>query len=120
MTCPAVDVALRTELAAGQPKSTLVESYRTIDDFDMVAKLALKRQEEWLLVWLALSVGDCRASRAEHSRGCSGPPSHKNPGCLVQCWCSMHWSVELERCVPYPNPVYPRLDEERSNEAAGN
>lgn len=50
MTCPAVDVALRTELAAGQPKSTLVEGYRTIDDFDTVAKLAWKRQEEWLLV----------------------------------------------------------------------
>ena len=50
MTCPAVDVVLRTELAAGQPKSTLVECYRTIDDFDMVAKSALKRQEEWLLV----------------------------------------------------------------------
>ncbi len=118
--CPAADVALHIGLAAGQLKSTLVDYCRMIDDFDTAAKLALKCLEGLLLAWPASSVDDCQSSRAERFRGCSGLPSHKNPGCLDQCWCSMHWSAGLERCVLCPSPVFLRLDEEQSNEVVGN
>lgn len=120
MTYPAVDVALHTDLAAAQPKSTSVEYYRTIGDFDRVAKFALRRLEGSLLAWLGWSEDDCRASRVEHSQECSGLPNHKNPGCLDQCWCSMRWLAVLERCGPYPNPVSLRLDEGRSYEVVAN
>ena len=85
MTGLAVDVVLRTDLAAEQLQSTLVEYCRTIDDFDTAARLALRRLGGLLLVLPVSSVGDCRVSRADHSRECSALPNHKNFGCLVQC-----------------------------------
>lgn len=116
MACLAVDVALRTDLAAEQLQSTSVEYCRMIDDFDTAARLPLKRLGELLLVLPVSSVGDCRVSRADHSQECSVLPNHKRFGCLVQCSCLMRWLVELERCVLYPSLVSLRLDEEQSNE----
>ena len=49
MASPAVDVALHIDLAAGQLKSTMVEYYHMIDDFDTVAMLALRCLEGLLL-----------------------------------------------------------------------
>ncbi len=49
VTCPSVGVALHTVLAAGQPKSTLVEYCHMTDDSDTAAKLASSRLEGLLL-----------------------------------------------------------------------
>ena len=85
MTCLAVDVVLRTDLAAEQLQSTSVEYCRMIDDFGTAARMSSKRLGELLLVLPVSSVGDCRVSRAEHSREGSVLPNHKSFGCLVQC-----------------------------------